>query len=62
MVNYQHIIKELKLVMGDKGIFDVEVDGKMLYSKEETGRKPEEGEVLGLFAELVGPDTRLYGE
>lgn len=61
MKNYQHIISELKLVMGDKGIFDVEVDGEMLYSKTVTDRKPDEGEVLGLFEKLVGPDVKRYG-
>ena len=31
---------------GDNGIFDVEVDGKRIYSKHETGRFPEDDEVL----------------
>lgn len=61
MENYQHIISDLKLVMGSKGIFDVEVNGEMLYSKAITERKPEEGEVLALFEELVGPDVKRYG-
>lgn len=33
----------------------------MLYSKGETGRHANEGEVLKLFAELVGPDVKPFG-
>lgn len=59
--NYQHVIEELRLVTGDKGVFDVVVDGEMLYSKGETGRHANDGEVLKLFSELVGPDVKRYG-
>ncbi len=59
--NYQHVISELTLVMGSKGVFDVEVDGEVLYSKHATGRHAEPGEVLGLFTDLVGPDVPRYG-
>ncbi len=61
ITNYQHVITDLKLVMGSKGVFDVTVDGDLIYSKEETGRHAEPGEVLALFTELVG-DIRRYGE
>ena len=61
ITNYQHVIDDLTLVMGEKGIFDVKVDGKMLYSKHETGRHAEDGEVLALFKELVGDDVAAYG-
>ncbi len=40
---------EPKLIRGDNGIFDVEVDGKLVYSKFETGRFPNAGEVVGLM-------------
>lgn len=59
--NYQHVIADLRLVMGGSGVFDVTVDGEMLYSKKETGRHAEDGEVLALFTELVG-DIKRYGE
>ena len=35
-----------KLIAGSGGIFDVEADDKMIYSKHETGRFPENDEVL----------------
>ena len=61
LANYQHVIEDLRLITGDKGVFDVTVDGRMLYSKGETGRHAEDGEVLKLFSELVGPDVRRFG-
>jgi predicted Rdx family selenoprotein len=58
--DYQHVIDELSLVTGSKGIFDVEVDGELLYSKHATGRHAEPGEVLRLFRERVVPDVTPY--
>jgi predicted Rdx family selenoprotein len=60
--NYQNVITDLRLVMGDTGVFDVTVDGNLIYSKAETGRHAEDGEVLALFADLMGPDIPRYGE
>jgi selT/selW/selH-like putative selenoprotein len=42
---------ESELIAGGVGIFDVLVDGKRVYSKFETGRFPEPGEVVGLIGE-----------
>lgn len=38
-----------RLIKGSGGIFDVTVDGRNVYSKFETGRFPEPGEVVGLL-------------
>ncbi len=37
---------EAELIQGDDGIFDVVVDGRLIYSKGETGRFPDHAEVL----------------
>ena len=58
--DYQHVIDELALVMGAKGVFDVVVDGETLYSKHATGRHAEPGEVLGLFRERYAADVPVY--
>ena len=60
--NYQHLIASLTLVTGGSGVYDVVVNGEMLYSKHETGRHAEPGEILDLFTELVGPDVLRYGQ
>ncbi len=59
---YQHVIESLTLVTGSKGIFDVEVDDQMLYSKHETGRHAEPGEVLELFRNRYAQGVTPYGE
>ena len=61
LTNYQHVISELRLVTGDNGVFDVVVDGKTIFSKHETGRHADDGEVLALFTELVGPEVARFG-
>jgi selenoprotein W-related protein len=58
--DYQHVIADLTLVMGAKGVFDVEVDGELIYSKYETRRHAQDGEVLRLFREHVGQDVPVY--
>jgi selenoprotein W-related protein len=60
--NYQHSIDELTIVGGSKGVFDVVVNDQLIYSKGETGRHAEPGEVLQLFTDVVGPDVPRYGE
>ena len=62
IANYQHVIEDLRLVTGENGVFDVTVDGDLIYSKAQTGRHAEPGEVLDLFANLMGPDVSRYGE
>ena len=59
--NYQHVIERLTLTTGSQGVFDVTVDGDLIYSKDQTGRHDEPGEVLGLFEHKVGAVAR-YGQ
>ena len=40
------------LIEGSGGIFDVKVDGRLIFSKKETGRFPEDHEVLSAIAQL----------
>ena len=37
---------EAELVKGAGGVFDVVVDGKLIYSKHQTGRFPDPEEIL----------------
>jgi selenoprotein W-related protein len=52
--HYEHMIETLVLVPSDGGKFEVTVNGNLLYSKQQTRRHPEAGEVLGLVRKLVG--------
>lgn len=42
---------------GDRGIFDVSVDGDVVFSKHDTGRFPNEGEVEELVEARMQPGT-----
>lgn len=58
--DYQHVIDEVTLVTGSKGVFDVVVDDELLFSKHATGRHARDGEVLTLFRERVVPTVEPY--
>ena len=62
MSNYQHIVSDFKLVHGTKGAYEFVVNGEKHYSKQENGRHAEEGELLGIFEGLIGPDVIKYGD
>lgn len=48
------------MIAGSKGVFDVVVDGRTLYSKHETGRHAEPLEVLTLFREQYATDVTPF--
>ena len=58
--DYQHVVADLTMVMCSKGVFDVVVDGRTLYSKHETGRHAEPGEILALFRKQHAADVPPY--
>jgi len=58
--DYQHIISELRVITGSKGVFDVTVDGAMLFSKHAEHRFPDDGEVLRLFGEHYAVGLDVY--
>jgi len=58
--DYQHVIESFTFTTGSKGVFDVTVDGEVLYSKQETGRHAEPGEVLQLFEAKYGAGVTKY--
>ena len=40
---------KVNLIKGSNGVFDVDIDGKVVYSKHTTGRFPNQGELLMLI-------------
>ena len=58
--DYQHVISELTLITGSQGVFDVTVDGELLFSKYAQGRHAQPHEVLQLFRDLFGPAIEVY--
>lgn len=59
--NHQHRIESLTLETGSKGVFDVEVDGDVIYSKQVTGRQAQPGEVLTALETRLEPGFSRYG-
>ncbi len=50
---FEHMIEGLTLVPSDGGRFEVTVNGKLIYSKLETKRHVQSGEVIGLVNKMV---------
>jgi len=40
---------DVELIAGSGGVYEVVVDGKRIFSKKQSGRFPEDGEILGLI-------------
>ncbi len=51
--HFEHMIEDLSLVPSDGGRFEVTVNGKLVYSKLETKRHVQPGEVVGLLNKIV---------
>jgi len=62
LANYQHVIEDITLTTGGDSVFDVRVNGELVFSKHESGRLAEDGEVLGIFRNIVGPDVLVFGK
>jgi selenoprotein W-related protein len=58
--DYQHVIDELTVITASGGVFDVEVDGALLFSKKAEGRHAEPGEVLARFRDQIVPGVPVY--
>ncbi len=50
----EHVIEKITLVPSEGGRFEVTVNGQLIYSKLQTHRHAEPGEVLGLVRKIVG--------
>jgi selenoprotein W-related protein len=50
---FEHVIEAVTLIPSDGGRFEVTVNGKLCYSKLQTGRHAEPGEILGLIAKSL---------
>jgi selenoprotein W-related protein len=52
--SFEAEIESVTLVPSDGGRFEVTVNDKLVYSKLQTGRHPETGEVIGLIRKMNG--------
>jgi len=49
---------DVKLIQSSGGVFEVEVDGRRVFSKKAQGRHAEAGEVLRLMGQVAPPPSR----
>ncbi len=56
LTGWAPIIEKIDLVPSSNGRFEVTLDGELLFSKAETGRHAEPGEVVGLVRARIGPE------
>jgi selenoprotein W-related protein len=52
--NFESEIASITLVPSDGGRYEVTVDDKLIYSKMQTSRHAEPGEVVGLIRKMIG--------
>lgn len=55
LLSYAHKIKDLTLLPSSGGIFEVAVDGELIFNKAEQDRFPEKGEMLRTLKERLAP-------
>ena len=58
--DYQHLIETFTFITGSKGVFELIVNGEVLFSKKKLGRHARDGEALDLFMQYVGPGAQVY--
>jgi selenoprotein W-related protein len=51
---FEEYLDEIALKPSDGGRFEVTVDGELVYSKQATGRFPEEDELVRVVGERLG--------
>ena len=51
--DYEHVIEAVALVPSDGGRFEVSVSGNLIFSKLQTKRHAEPGEILNLVSKMV---------
>ncbi len=51
--NFEYEIQNLTLVPSEGGRFEVKVDDRLIYSKLQTHRHAEPGEVVGLVRKII---------
>lgn len=51
--HFEHVIESLTLIPSDGGRFEVSLNGQLIYSKVQTKRHAEAGEIVNLISKIV---------
>lgn len=59
LTTFETELGEVALVPGTGGVFDVQLDGEMIYSRKAEGRFPESKELKQLVRDRIAPERPL---
>jgi selenoprotein W-related protein len=59
LTTFEGELGEVALVPGTGGIFEVRLDGELIFSRKEAGRFPESKELKQLVRDRIAPDKPL---
>lgn len=59
LITFEAELGEVALVPGTGGVFDVLVDGELIYSRKQKGRFPESSELKQRVRDRIAPDKPL---
>ena len=58
-MTFGELLGELALVPGTGGVFEIYLDGELLFSREREGRFPESKELKQLIRDRIAPSMEL---
>jgi selenoprotein W-related protein len=59
LTTFETELGEVALVPGTGGIFDIHLNGELIYSRKEAGRFPESKELKQLIRDRIAPEKPL---
>lgn len=59
LTTFEEDLTSVALKPGTGGVFDIELDGKLIYSRKNSGRFPEAKEVKQLIRDCIDPSRDL---
>jgi len=59
LTTFETEMGEVALVPGTGGVFDVRLNGELIYSRKEAGRFPESKELKQLIRDRIAPEKPL---
>ena len=62
LLEYEDRIKQVSLIPGGNGVFEVAVDGRLVFSKKRLGRHAEAGELTNLVGSALRHDSACADE
>ena len=59
LTTFGHEIEEVSLSPGTGGVFEIKVDGELVWSRKDKGRFPDIKELKSIVRDITAPDKHL---